>query len=216
MEDTAATGPKTDLEAAHARDRARTREIAREVLIEAFGASATPFVPVPFVDDWMFARLLRRIAGKVLAKHAGPGQEAMTADLAQKITDAYVKTGAPSTAESIAVGAARFVVRKLAVVMDVKKSHDVFGESIAFALALDMAVKNGWATAAGADHLGAAMHRSLQVVASGAIEGLVRAGRDAIARGISKDRVGDAIGREVEKLRDQLDPVLRYEIQRRG
>lgn len=190
-------------------ENARTREIAREVLVEAFGASATPFVPVPFVDDWMLARLLRRIAGKVLARHPGDHGE-----LAKKITDAYVKTGSPSVAGSIASTAARFVVRKLAVVMDVKKSHDVFGESIAYALALDMAVRNGWATDAAAAHLGAAIYRSLQVVGSGAIEGLVRAGRDAIARGISKDQVGDAIGREVEKLRDQLDPVLRYEIHR--
>ncbi len=212
MGDTAATGPEADLEAAHAQARSRTREIAREVLIEAFGASATPFVPVPFVDDWMFARLLRRIAGKVLAKHAGPNQEAMTAELAQKITDAYVKTGAPSTAESIAVGAARFVVRKLAVVMDVKKSHDVFGESIAFALALDLAANNRWVSDAGAAHLGAAVHRSLQVVGSTALESLVKAGREAVSKGISKEKLGAAIGHQVEKLRDQLDPVLRYEI----
>ena len=31
-------------------------------------ASATPFVPLPFVDDFLLARLLRRIAAKGLAR----------------------------------------------------------------------------------------------------------------------------------------------------
>jgi hypothetical protein len=41
---------------------ASSREIARDVLLEALGSSATPFVPVPFLDDWLVARLLLRIA----------------------------------------------------------------------------------------------------------------------------------------------------------
>ena len=189
----------------------RTREIAREVLLEAFGASATPFVPVPFVDDWMLARLLRRIAGKVLTRHA-----VTTPDLPRLIVDAYVKAGQSSMASTILVGAARFVVRKLAVVMDVKKSHDVFGESIAFALGLDIAVINGWATEAGAAHLGAAMYRSLQIVGSGALEALVRAARDGFTRSGADtkrlDHLSEAIAGEVEKARKQLEPVLCFEV----
>ena len=55
---------------------------------ESFGASATPFVPVPFVDDWMLSRLLRRIAGKVLARH---GVTVAARELPKKIVDAYVE-----------------------------------------------------------------------------------------------------------------------------
>ena len=189
-------------------------DIARDVLVEAFGASATPFVPVPFVDDWMFARLLRRIAGKVLARH-----DLSSPELSRAIVDAYVREGASPIMKSILVGAMRFVVRKVAVVLDVKKSHDVFGESIAFALALDIGATNGWANDAGAARLGAAMYRALQLASSGALEGLMRAGREAFARtprtpGADGQRGGiaDAIGAEVEKLRDQLEPALRREI----
>ena len=187
------------------------KDIARDVLVEAFGASATPFVPVPFVDGWMFARLLRRIAGKVLARH-----DVSSPHLSRAIVDAYVKEGASPLTTSLLVGAARFVVRKVAVVLDVKKSHDVFGESIAFALALDIGAANGWANDAGAARLGAAIYRALQSASSGALEGLMRAGREAFAgaRGADGHRGGiaDAIGGEVEKLRDQLEPALRHEM----
>ena len=190
--------------------QARTRAIAREVLVEAFGASATPFVPVPFVDDWMFARILRRIAVKVLARHP-----LTTPALSVAIVEAYVKAGATTLASSVLVGAARFVVRKVAVVLDVKKSHDVFGESIAFALLLDIGAANGAVHEAGAPRLGAAMYRTLQRVGSGPIEAVVRGARGAYSRGEMRD-LGGAIGQEVDKIREQLEPVLRYQMNASG
>lgn len=186
-------------------EHARAREIAREVLLEAFGASATPFVPVPFVDDWMHARILKRIAVKVLIPH-GLGSPSLPG----AIVDAYVKEGASSLRASIVVGAARFVLRKVAIVLDVKKSYDVFGESIAFALALDVGASRGWAHDSGAARLGGAIHRSLRLVGSGAIEALVRAAREAGAGG--QVPLGGAIGQEVSKIRGQLEPVLRREL----
>lgn len=186
---------------------ARAREIVRDVLVEAFGASATPFVPVPFVDDWMLARLLRRIAGKVLARHeltSPPG-------LPQVIVEAYFAEGSSSIARSVVVGAARFVVRKLAIVLDVKKSYDVFGQSIVFALALDSAATHGWLHEASAERVGAAVHRTLRIVGSGAIESLGRAGRDAFSRG-GASQLAEAMAAEVERTRAQLEPVLRHEL----
>jgi hypothetical protein len=194
----------SSLSAAEAEEK-RAREIARDVLLEAFGASATPFVPVPFVDDWMHARILRRIAGKVLERHG-----LASASLPEVIVRGYVKEGASSLGVSILVGAARFVVRKVAIVLDVKKSYDVFGESIAFALALDIGASRGWAHDAGGARLGGAIHRTLQVVGSGAIEALVRAARDAYTGG--QVPLGGAIGQEVGKIRAQLEPVLRREL----
>jgi hypothetical protein len=179
-------------------------DIARDVLIEAFGASATPFVPVPFVDDWMFARLLRRISTKVLARH---GIDSPV--LARAVVDAYVKAGSPPLAKSILMGAVRFVVRKVAVVLDVKKSHDVFGESIAFAVALDIAVQHGWAHE-DADVLGGAMQRAVAMTPSGVLEALVRAVRAAFGEGGGP--IGGAISAEVEKLREQLAPTLAQEM----
>jgi hypothetical protein len=195
----------TDATPSDPKTKARTREIARDVLLEAFGASATPFVPLPFVDNWVAARLLRRIASKVLVRH-GLGSPT----LPRLITDAYVKEGASSLTSSILVGAARFVVRKVAVVLDVKKSYDVFGESIAFALALDIGAANGWAHDSGAVRLGGAMHRALQKVACGTIEPLIHAGRESLVGG--QVQLGDAIGREIEAIRDQLEPLLKYEL----
>jgi len=182
----------------------RARAIAREVLVEAFGASATPFVPVPFVDDWMLARLLRRIAAKVLARHALTSPP----DLPRVIVDAYVEEGSSSLARSVAVGAARFIVRKLAIVLDVKKSYDVFGQTIVFALALDLAAAHGWLHEASAERVGAALHRTMQTVGSGAIESLGRAGRTAYAKG-GPSQLGDAIAAEVDRTRTLLEPVLR-------
>lgn len=202
--------------------QARTRAIARDVLLEAFGASATPFVPVPFVDDWMQARLLRRVAAKVLERHG----LAATGALPRKLVDAYVKEGASPLGTSIAVGAVRFIVRKVAIVLDVKKSYEVFGESIAFAIALDVGAARGWAHEAGAARLGGAMHRSLRVVGSGALEALVRAAKGAAQgatgvqatggappmQGAGRLDLGDALGREIDSIRGQIEPVLAREL----
>jgi hypothetical protein len=187
----------------------RARAIVREVLLEAFGASATPFVPVPFVDDWMLARLLRRVAAKVLARHGLTSPP----ELPKVIVDAYIAEGSPSLARSVAVGAARFVVRKLAIVLDVKKSYDVFGQAIVFALAVDLAAAHGWLHEASAERVGAALHRTLKVVGSGAIASLGRAGRDAyVKRGEGAGQLAEVIAGEVDRTRARLDPVLRYEL----
>jgi len=195
--------------------QARTRAIARDVLLEAFGASATPFVPLPFVDDWMQAQLLRRVATKVLRRHG-----LATVTLPRVLVDAYVGEGASPIGTSLAVGAARFIVRKVALVLDVKKSYEVFGESIAFAIALDVGAARGWAHDAGAARLGGAMYRSLRIVGSGAIEALVRAGRDAAqapqgaagAKAYGSQQLGDALGREIDAIRGKIEPVLAREL----
>jgi len=197
-----------------ARRSQRTREIAREVLTLAFGASATPFVPVPFLDDVILGRLLRRIAGKVLARHG-----VHDAEIAKTIADAYVEAGSPSTGASIVTGAIRFVVRKVAVVMDVKKSHDVFGQSIALALALDVAAERGVVNASSAAPLGAAIHRALERVGSGPLDALVRASREAFAAAGSPPpenatrlgQLANAIGVEVDRAREHIEAALGYE-----
>jgi hypothetical protein len=182
-------------------------DIVRDVIVEAFGASATPFVPLPFVDDYLLARLLRRIASKVLARH-GLG----SATLPKALVSGYVKEGASSFGKSIVVGAARFVVRKVAIVLDVKRSYDVFGESIAFALALDIAAQRGWVHDGSAARVGGAIHRVLQTAGSGAVEALVRAVREASGGGGATVAFGAAVAAEIEKIRLQLEPILRQEL----
>ncbi len=190
----------------------RSREIAREVLLEAVGASATPFVPVPFVDDMLLARVLRRVAKKVLVKHGiAPDPTA------KALVNAYVDAGAAGVGASILTAGVRFVVRKVAVVMDVKKSHDVFGEAIALALAVDAAASAGVITPASAAEAGATIHRALGRVGSGPIEGLVRAGREAWTRsGADKsasrmEHVAEAIGVEVDRAREHIEAALDFE-----
>ncbi len=204
----------------------RARDLVSVVLVEAFGSSMTPFVPVPFVDDYLFARLLRRIARKVIEKNGGPADDT----LAKAITAGYTDAGKSPLGTQALAAAARFIVRKVAIVLDVKKSHDVFGEAIAYALAVDVAMELGAVNAMRANALGAAIYRSTQSVGSAALEVMTRAAReafsaasaspspDASAAGGVVDgryaRVTAAIGKQVDEARMHLSHVLRYELTR--
>jgi hypothetical protein len=184
------------------------------VLAEALGASVTPFVPVPWVDDWMHARLLRRIARKVLSRRGLVDPR----ETAKAIVDAYVHEGESPLATRALVAAARFVVRKVAVVLDVKKSHDVFGEALAFAIALDVAADAGWTHGARArdpQALGAALHRATHAVGSAALETLVRAVRSGFAGGAPGTpgesrfaRVTASVTTQLGAARTQLEAAL--------
>lgn len=185
----------------------KSRDVVLDVLLEAFGASATPWVPVPFVDDWVLARVLRRITGKVLARHGLTSPP----ELPAVITKAYVDAEGSSIAKTAVVGAARFAIRKLAVVLDVKKTYDLFGQSIAYALALDIAAERGWLHEASAERVGAAVYRTLKVVGSGAIDSLGRAAREAFSRG-GKNAVVDALAGEVAHMRSCLETTLKVEL----
>lgn len=174
----------------------------------AVGSSLTPWVPVPFVDDWIYERLLRRIARKVMER--GGISEA---DLgAGRIAEVYLKTGDPSFGVKAATTLARFVVRKVAIVLDVKKTHDVFGESIAFALALDSAVQRGVVNPHNGEAVGAAIHRSMQSVGSGLLDAMTRAGREAFAGGKPHERVMEAIGKHVDEVYEHLDRAMQSEL----
>lgn len=195
-----------------------SREIARDVLLEALGSSATPFVPVPFVDDWIVARLLRRIAKKVLVRHGRGADKPVVKALA----DGFLGAGQEPLATRAAVGAVRFVVRKVAVVLDVKKSHDVFGEAIAFALALDAAIARGALDAASPYEVGALIHRAVGAAGSAAIEGLAGAVRSAFERqGAPGDRashqtraakVADAVGTQIDDAYARVEAAVAREL----
>jgi hypothetical protein len=205
--------------------RSRARELVGVVLLEAVGSSVTPFVPLPFVDDWLFARLLERIAAKVLAREAPPPPP----EVAKAIVKGYMHAAEPPLHERAVIAAARFVARKVAIIFDVMKSHDVFGEAIAFALALDVAREAGAVDARRASSLGGAIHRAVERVGSAAIdvvteatrEALVGKGRGAVdeaAKELSKDasrvaRLSGSVGKKVDAARDELAVALRAELQ---
>jgi hypothetical protein len=184
------------------------------VLAEALGASVTPFVPVPWVDDWVHARLLRRIARKVLGRRglSDPREAAKT------IVSAYVDAGQSPIATRAVVAAARFVIRKVAVVLDVKKSHDVFGEALAFAIALDIVADAGWTHGVAARDLqavGTSIHHATHAVGSGALDTLTRAVRSAFAAaepGAPTEsrfaRVATSVGAQLESAREDLRAAL--------
>jgi hypothetical protein len=184
------------------------------VLAEALGASVTPFVPVPWVDDWMHARLLRRIARKVLARRGLSNPR----PAAKAIVDAYVEAGGSPMATRALVAAARFVVRKVAVVLDVKKSHDVFGEALAFALALDIVAAAGWTHGAHArtpGAIGTALHHATHAVGSGVLDALTRAVRSAFTApepGAPTEsrfsRVASSVGTQLDTARAHLTTAL--------
>lgn len=192
------------------------RDLVMVVLAEAVGSSLTPFVPVPFVDDYLFGRLLRRITRKVMERRG----HAPSKPLTKAVVEGYVRAGAAPLGERAVEAAARFVIRKVAVVLDVKKSHDVFGEAIAYALAMDVATELDAVNDERALAVGGAMYRSLQAVGSAALEVLTRAGRDAFksATGMPETsryaRVAEAIGQQVDATRNNLDRVMRVELMR--
>lgn len=193
----------------------RSRALVNLVLIEAVGSSFTPFVPVPFVDDYLFARLLRRITHKV-AEREGHAFEKV---LAKAIVDGYLEEGDPGLGSKAITTVGRFVVRKLAVVLDVKKSHDVFGESIAYALALDHAEARQRArNVEAARSLGGALYRSTQAVGSAALEVITHAGREAWSASAGESsrlaRVAEAIARQVDDTHGRLEHVVRSELAR--
>ncbi len=184
------------------------------VLAEALGASITPFVPVPWVDDWMHARLLRRIARKVLTRRGLAEPRA----IAKAIVLAYAHAGESPVATRALMAAARFVVRKVAVVLDVKKSHDVFGEALAFAIALDIVAEAGWTHGAHARDpkaIGEALHRATHVVSSGALDTLTRAVRSAFTAAAPDapaesrfSRVASSVATQLDTARAHLASVL--------
>ena len=107
---------------------------------------------------------------------------------------------------------ARFVVRKVAVVLDVKKTHDVFGEAIAFAMALDSAVVRAVVTPTNGDAVGVAIHRAMQTVGSGLIDAMTRAGREAFGGGKPHERVVEAIGKHVDDVYAHLERAMQHEL----
>lgn len=130
----------------------------------------------------------------------------------RSIADAYLKAGDPSFGVKAATTVARFVVRKVAVVLDVKKSHDVFGEAIAFALALDSAAARGAVHPHNGDAVGHAIYRSMQSVGSGLIDAMTRAGREAFSGGKPHERIVEAIGKHVDDAYERLDRAMRHEL----
>lgn len=175
------------------------------VIALAVGSSLTPFVPVPFLDDYILERLLRRIAKKVMAQGGMTFSE-------KPLVKAYLQAGDPSLGMKAATTMARFVVRKVAVVLDVKKSHDVFGEAIAFAFALDSAVRAKAVVESNAPAVGVAIHRSIQLVGSGLIDAMTRAGKKAFSGGKPHARVAEAIGAHLDEVWAHLDRAMRTEL----
>ena len=192
----------------------QARDLVDLVLVEAVGSSVTPFVPLPFVDDYLFARLLRRITRKVIERAKQPVDEPVV----RAVVEAYLGAGETGLGEKALTAAARFVIRKVAVVLDVKRSHDVFGEAIAFALALDVAVSLETLSSGTARAVGAAIHRATKSVGAAALEVITRAGREAFkaSEGAAPSsryaRVAGAIGRQVDEASAQLDRLMRHEL----
>jgi len=173
----------------------RPRALVRVVLAEAALSSLTPFVPLPFVDDWLFEKLLARIARKV-APHVSP----------LGVAQGYTRAGTEPIPTRALTAAVRFVVRKVGIVLDVKRSHDVFGEAIAFAYALDAAPQLEQDAVA----LGAAIQRAVSSLGPAALEVLTRAARTRDGAGF-----GEAVGRELDAMHERLGHLLRYEARSR-
>jgi hypothetical protein len=190
------------------------RELVTVVLVEAVGSSVTPFVPLPFVDDFIFGRLLRRIARKVIARRTTAPSDA----LVKALVEGYTRAGEAPLGEKAAVAAARFIIRKVAVVLDVKKSHDVFGEAIAFALALDVAVERGALREETADRIGGVVFRAVRGVGGGAIEVLAQSVKSSFTASATDAeasrfaRISQAVGQRVDETRSLLERAMHYEL----
>jgi len=191
------------------------RDLVDLVLVEAVGSSMTPLLPLPFLDDYLFGRLLRRITRKVIERAKQPVDEPVV----KAVVDAYLRAGDSGLHQRALTAAARFVIRKVALVLDVKRSHDAFGEAIAFALALDVVVQLEALSSGTAARIGAAIQRATQAVGSAALEVITRAGREAFkaSEGVEQSsrlaRVAGAIGKQVDVASAHLDRRMRHELQ---
>lgn len=187
-------------------------EVAKAALVEALGSSVTPFVPLPLVDDWIVRRLLRRVAKKTTARHGVTDP----APVARRIVKGYVRAGKAGWLSSIANVTTRFVVRKVAVALDVKKSHDVFSEVIAFALALEIAAERGWHFTVEPEKLGGACLRAVRGAGGGLTDAIGKAGRAAFSgngtEGSRVARATEAIAQELDARRSALGDALEREL----
>lgn len=198
-----------------------TREIVRMVLLEALGSSLTPFVPLPFVDDFLQERLYRRIGRKILERRAPEATPEQRAAAAERIVAGYIAAGTAPLASRVGTTMVRFVMRKVAMILDVKKSHDVFGEAIVLAIAFDVALRQGGLARFGPERraeLGAAVFRAVSSIGSAPIEILTRAGREvwranaSAEEGTRLDRAVQAMSRRIEETRGALEGALRHEL----
>jgi len=171
-------------------------DLVLDVLVEAFGSSATPFVPLPWVDDWMLARLMRRVTRKVLERR----RETKSTDFVKAVVDGYTEAASPSRGRWAFNTAARFVLRKVSVVLDAKKSHDLFGEVIAFSLAVDSITARKKLDAVAPERLGEILHRSVKTADTALLT--------AILRAVSTRPVGAALGAQLDQLKASLAASL--------
>jgi hypothetical protein len=186
------------------------RSVARAVVVQALGSGVAPFVPVPFVDGWVLARLLQSIAKAVLIRRGATATEALSK--ARGIVLGYVTAGKTGVRTRAAVAAARFVMRKLALVLDVKRSHDAIGEAVAFALALDVAAELGFTESVPPSELGAVIHAAICGSSSSPVSALATAAKRALTGpglGSRRSRLAEAIGAEADASRARLDASLR-------
>lgn len=190
------------------------RRLVDLVFVEALGASVTPLLPLPFMDDYVMKQLLRRITRKVVAR----GGEALENEVEKAVVEGYLRAGESGLADKLAMVATRLAARKAAVLLDVKKSHDVFGESVAYALALDVAVELRALHVDRAHTVGGAIYRSTQSVGSAVLDVLAGAGRDvfhapdSMPDGGRFARMAGAIERRVDEARGDLAYAMRYEL----
>jgi hypothetical protein len=189
-----------------------TRHAVMSALLEAVGSSATPFVPLPFVDDWIVRRIFRRVARKTVRRHGVTDAKL----LAKRIVKGYVAAGKSGMMRTVANVTTRFIVRKFAVALDVKKSHDVFSETIAFAVALEVCCEHGWHFTVEPKVLGKAIYRAVREVGGKLLETIGGAGSaafgdiaaDATERASHMARAADAVSAELESKREALSEAL--------
>lgn len=97
----------------------------RHIVLHALLAGLTPLVPVPFVDDVLQARVMRRLVATLAALHDLPLAPADVRTLADPPGTSWIK----DAARSVVMMPVRFVLRRIFVLLTGKRVIDLASES---------------------------------------------------------------------------------------
>lgn len=111
----------------------------RHIVLHALLAGLTPLVPVPFVDDVLRARVMRRLVATLAALHDLPCAPEAVRTLADPEGTSWIK----DAARSVAMMPIRFVLGRIFLLLTGKRVVDLASESWHRGYLVDLAFAEG-------------------------------------------------------------------------
>jgi hypothetical protein len=116
-------------------------------------AGLTPLVPIPFVDDHLYAYFMRSMVQRLGAAHSRP----FSTEELEALTAQPGRGGALRLLGSVALYPAKKVLRKVFFFLELKRAVDTISHTYHRGFLLDAALDEGWLNAHGAPRVRAAI-----------------------------------------------------------